>query len=152
MSEKIQEIALHLGEEVELSLNTLRTRLSTVEKELDLECLNLRDMVSSRDPEVNRQLDALSSSIKNLHESLAEVKGHLQNAAVDGRELREAAAPSQDLEAESESHESLAPGMTAQEESRLRHDEAITLSGIFRALFMADEPAQRAEAAKKNTF
>lgn len=153
MAENIQKIAQQLGEEVELSLNTLQNRLATVERELDLECLNLRDIVNSRDPAISRQLDALSGSIKDLHKSLAEVQSHLQKAADGGRELWAAtqAEPESTPQMSGTKEPKAEPPLSAREESRLRHDEAITLSGIFRALFMADEPAQRAEAAKKGS-
>lgn len=152
MTENLQKIAQHLEKEVELSLNTLQNRLATVERELDLECLNLRDIVNSQDPAINHQLDALSGSIKDLHASLAEVKGHLEKALDGGREL-EAAMPTEPKTQETKTGNPVARGkLTAEEESRLRHDEAITLSGIFRALFMADEPAQRAESTKKGSF
>ena len=144
-----------MKDEVKASLDTLGTRLRKVEKELDLECLNLRDLVNSRDPQINRQLDALSGSISELHTSLAEVRSHLETAAADGKEIAAAtkeaetsaaaagtvkATPPKDLV---EKLESPSQELSPAEIGRIRHDEEITFSGIVRALFMADEPQQR---------
>lgn len=144
MKTDINNLAKELSEEVRASMETLGTRLSKVERELDLECNNLRDLVNSKDPELNSQLDALSRSISDLHESLAEVRSHLETAADDGRQIAEATRTAAAAEAPAKETTSKVE-LTPQEQGRMRHDEEVTLSGIFRALFMADEPAQRAQ-------
>lgn len=143
MSNELNKLAKELRDEVGASLETLETRLHKVEKELDLGCLNLRDLVNTKDPDVNRQLDALSGSISDLHQSLSEVRSKLETAAADGRQMAEATADSEEVESDA-TPPSEGFDLTPAEIGRLRHDEEVTLSGIFRALFMADEPAQRA--------
>ena len=90
MSTNINALAVEMKEEVKASLDTLGNRLRKVEKELDLECMNLRDLVNTRDPQINKHLDSLSGSISELHQSLAEVRGHLETAAADGAEIADA--------------------------------------------------------------
>ncbi|GHC50315.1 hypothetical protein [Roseibacillus persicicus] len=143
MSNQLNTLANELSDEVGASLETLESRLRKVERELDLECLNLRDLVNSKDPEINRQLDALGTSISDLHESLSEVRGHLRTAAADGRQIAEATTELEES-APANSQKSNGVELSPEEIGRIRHDEEVTLSGIFRALFMADEPAQRA--------
>jgi septal ring factor EnvC (AmiA/AmiB activator) len=143
MQTNVNTLAKELGNEVSASLETLGTRLSKVEKELDLECLNLRDLVNSKDPKINSQIDALSKSITELHESLADVRSHLENAASEGKQIEEATTEPRAQEAATPKKSS-GVELTPKEIGRQRHDEEVTLSGIFRALFMADEPEQRA--------
>lgn len=143
MTQDIHALAKDLESEIQASLTTLQTRLSRVEKELDLECSNLRDLVNTKNPEINKQLDSMSQSISELHESLADVRGHLKNANSEGKELEAATkAEGSDLSKGSKSN-SQSSQLTAEEISRIRHDEKVTLGGIFRAMFMADEPEQR---------
>ncbi|MGJ8724238.1 MAG: hypothetical protein ACSHYB_06755 [Roseibacillus sp.] len=143
MDTNINTLAKEMKVEVAASLDTLGNRLRKVEKELDLECMNLRDLVNSHDPQLNRQLDALSGSIAELHESLSEVRSHLEAAVVDSNQLEEATQEVTEP-ASSERKTSTQNELSPKEIGRIRHDEEITLSGIFRALLMADEPAQRA--------
>lgn len=143
METEINTLAKDLGHEVSASLETLGTRLKKVEKELDLECLNLRDLVNSKDPLINSQLDSMSKSISELHESLSEVRSHLETAAEEGKLIEEATTEATQ-ESNPPSKASASKELTPQEIGRQRHDEEVTLSGIFRALFMADEPEQRA--------
>ena len=144
MDTNINTLAQEMKEEVTASLDTLGTRLRKVEKELDLECSNLRDLVNSRDPQINRQLDSLSNSIAELHESLSDVRSHLKIAVADGDEIAAATKQATGATA-SKAPDSSSEELSPQEIGRIRHDEDITLSGIFRALFMADEPQQRAQ-------
>lgn len=144
MKQDIQSLAKELGYEVQVSLETLQTRLSRVERELDLECSNLRDLVNTKNPEIQTQLDSLSKSISELHESLADVRQHLTIATSEGKELE--AATGDEARATSavpKSAQAAKSELSPEEISRIRHDEKVTLSGILRALFMADEPAQR---------
>ena len=149
MDKNINTLAREMKDEVKASLDTLGTRLRKVEKELDLECSNLRDLVNSRDPQINRQLDSLSSSITELHESLSEVRNHLETAAADGDEIaaatEETIPPVKEVPTEKAVEKMDSPNeeLTPAEIGRIRHDEEITFSGIVRALFMADEPQQR---------
>lgn len=143
MTQDIHTLAKNLESEVQASLTMLQTRLSRVEKELDLECSNLRDLVNTKNPEVNRHLDSLSQSISELHESLAEVRGHLTEADSEGKELKAVTRDdSGDLSAGGEKQNDDSE-LSPEEISRIRHDEKVTLGGIFRAMFMADEPEQR---------
>lgn len=148
MTIALQNLAQDLDQEVHASLNTLSTHLSRVEKELDLECSNLRSLISSTDPDVNRQLDSLSSSIQALHVSLNDVRQHLSLAASESRQLNSDFSM-QANETPTKSSETSAQepaemdAQTARANAQQRHDEQITLSGILRALLMADEPAQR---------
>ncbi|MEM9081611.1 MAG: hypothetical protein AAGC74_13065 [Verrucomicrobiota bacterium] len=142
MNEKIHTLAHELNEDVSASLQTLQTRLARVERELDLECQNLRSLVDSRDPDLNRQLDALSHSITDLHESLAEVRGHLGNAQNESHQLEDATNVVE-LKRPSTKASTNTLGLTPREIERRRHEEDFSLSSIVRALFMADEPAQR---------
>ena len=151
MDTNINALAEDMKEEVSASLETLRNRLTKVEKELDLECSNLRDLVNTRDPQINRQLDSLSSSISELHESLSEVRSHLETAAADSDEIAAAtkevsstaATETPSTSKAKEKMESPTEELSPAEIGRIRHDEQVTLSGIVRALFMADEPQQR---------
>lgn len=142
MTATINHLATELGEELDASLETLQTRLAKVESELDLECRNLRNLVNSKDPDLNRQLDALSESITSLHDSLREVRENLETAKSDSDQIEvftHEAAFAPEKPAAQKSRETI----DARTASKIRHDEEITLSGIFRAFFMADEPAQR---------
>ncbi|MBK1835184.1 hypothetical protein [Roseibacillus ishigakijimensis] len=127
--------------EASRSLKTLADRLNRVEGELDLECTNLRGLVKSKDPQINEQLDSLSRSISELHESLAEVRTLLGGLPCDNAEV---AAATQEAVQRPTKRPKEDLGLTAQQIGRQRHDEKVTLSGIFRALLMADEPEQRA--------
>jgi hypothetical protein len=85
----------------------------------------------------------LSRSIHELHESLSEVREHLTTANSDGSDLEEATAEAVEAVAESSGNQK-GVDLSARDIGRLRHDEKVTLGGIFRALLMADEPQQRA--------
>jgi|GEM_PF-2416465 len=142
--ESIQSLSSEIHTELDQALQVLGNRLTKVEGELDLECANLRDLVSERNPEVQKQIDALGQSISDLHFSLSDVRSKLQTARADSEELQEVTklqvVPTDGF-ATSENKE--AHILSPQQAGRMRHDEKITLGGIFRALFMADEPGQR---------
>ncbi|MDP0491763.1 MAG: hypothetical protein Q7Q71_12000 [Verrucomicrobiota bacterium JB023] len=140
--------AREVANELELSLETLSSRLSKVERELDLECSNLRSLVNTSDPDIGRQLDAMSQSINELHESLNDVRGHL-NKARDENALLSGDDDSDEPEADGTETPSGEKLPEAEKLSSMRHDEPVTLSGIMRALLMADEPEQRLTSEKK---
>ncbi len=147
-TDTIQTLSSEIQHELDDALHLLKENLNRVESELDLECANLRDLVSQRNPEIQKQIDALGASIYELHRSLRDVREKLGTAHEDSCELKSVTHyqseetitpfPSTD-EAKTEPEEALSP----QQASRIRHDEKITLGGIFRALFMAEEPGQR---------
>lgn len=139
----VKELAEDLNSHLSESLKTLDQRLSRVEEELDLESANLRELVGSRSPEISSQFEALSKTIKDLHLSLAEVRGHLHTASDEAEQLKSAASPALVSSKTSETNNDDEPEISAQEAATVRHDEKITLGGILRALLMADEPGQR---------
>jgi chromosome segregation ATPase len=142
MTQDINSLTKSLDDDIKTSLATLQNRLRKVEQELDLECSNLRDLVQSKNPEINNQLDALGESISELHESLSEVRGHLKTADSESDDLEEVATEATEAYA-NESSGGKDVDLSARDIGRLRHDEKVTLAGIFRGLLMADEPQQR---------
>jgi len=140
----ILSLSSEIHSELDEALELLSKNLNKVEGELDLECANLKDLVNSRNPAIQEQIDALGRSLKDLHVSLANVRGKIQVAHEDSSDLRNATKQvlpdrDQEIQRAPSAEEILSP----QEAGRIRHDEKITLGGIFRALFMAEEPAQR---------
>ncbi len=142
----LQSLSLEIHSDLDEAMQMLGKNLNQVESELDLECANLRDLVNQRNPEVQKQLDALGKSITELHQSLDNVRQKLQTAHHGSEELQEATklrvVPSPKPKP-SDAHPAAEDQLSPQEAGRIRHDEKITLSGIFRALFMAEEPGQR---------
>lgn len=137
--------------DLQASMSILDERLRHVERDLELECQEMRQLVGTNHPEFGRHIARLADSLNELHRSLNDVREKL---SLDREETAAKTAVGQpDVKPEPRND---APendpedSMDARTQSHIRHDEEITLSGIFRALLMADEPGQRHERKKLN--
>lgn len=132
------------NENIQIAIELIDQQLARVGNELEPEKRNLRELVANRDRVTQEKITELSESLAKLAEGLVEIRNRLVLASVgksgDAILAKEVEGPGQDDE---DSLSTLEP----REAAKIRHDEPITLSGIFRSLLMANEPAQREKAA-----
>ena len=141
-SEDAHGIAAALHTSLSHSLQKLDGSLTRVQRDLDLGCKNLHDLVNSRNPAIRKQLGFLQEGLSELHENLTEVRSSLAESRGETAGLKEILSEP-DREPASHSSTEEDEEFDQQLAAKMRHDEPVTLGGILRALLMADAPEQR---------
>lgn len=135
--------------DVNKALANLEINLARVERELDLECELMNELLKENHPEYESHIRRFSNSLSGLRDSLKEVRGLAGTCApapVKTSNPDGATHATANATAEPSSESATPPAeeaLSPKTQSSIRHDEEITLSGIIRALLMADEPLQR---------
>lgn len=124
------------------ALATLEAHTKGLTHDLDLETVNLHSLVSNQDQETQSHLSQLGTLIRDLKNDLHTLRTDLIRAKSLAADLKvvadepalEESAPAEPVEGTS---------LSAEEASRIRHDEPVTLGTVIRSLLMANEPGQR---------
>ena len=122
------------------ALTLIDAQTKRIGKDLDIESQNLKELVENRDAETQEQINLLSRSITELHESLSQIRRHLVDSYSAAKKL--GPPPSSETEIDEEDGKN-AEELEPRDAASIRHDEPMTLSGVFRSLLMANEPGQR---------
>lgn len=132
----MNELTSHLRS----ALTLIDAQTERIGKDLDIESQNLRELVENRDDATQEQIRLLSQSITELHDSLSQIRHHLLDSYSAAKKLvPKTSSPTESEDELTNDTEPLDPS----DASAIRHDEPTTLSGVFRSLLMANEPAQR---------
>ena len=129
----MNELTSHLRS----ALTLIDAQTERIGRDLDIESQNLKELVENRDSKTQEQIKLLSHSIAELHESLSQIRRHLVDSYSAAGNLVPQPSPSNEVNLDNTAH------LDPSDASAIRHDEPITLSGVFRSLLMANEPAQR---------
>ena len=132
----MNELTSHLRS----ALTLIDAQTERIGRDLDIESQNLKELVENRDSKTQEQIKLLSHSIAELHESLSQIRRHLVDSYSAAGNLVPQPSPSM---ASNEVNLDNTAHLDPSDASAIRHDEPITLSGVFRSLLMANEPAQR---------
>jgi len=125
---------------IQSALQILNAQTRRIGNELEPGSDNLKALVANQDEKTQAQISSVSDSLSELSQGLHEARKQLEDAYARSLEM----APDNEESLVSKTpDEKDGQGISAKEAAKIRHDEPITLSSIFRSLLMANEPAQR---------